>query len=393
MSKWPKVALGDVAEIVSGGTPKSEVPDYWDGTIPWVTPKDLSGLRGAMIDETPRTITEEGLAKSSAAVLPAGSVLFSSRAPIGHVAINAVPMATNQGFKSFVPKAGVVDAKYLYHWLRANRTYLESLGNGATFKEVSKATVSRIEVPLPPVPQQKRIAAILDHADTLRAKRREAIARLDELTQSIFIDMFGDPSSNSRGLPAMPLRDVVVEGDKINYGVVQPGPDVAVGVRLVRAGDIGNGRVDLRHLRLVSNEVDNKHRRSRLQGDEILISCVGSIGAVALATPELKGCNIARAVARVRVGEDMRREYIAACLSAPGTQRYFTKELRTVAQPTLNIKQIEEAQVIVPTLREQDQFVSRVKEVDRIRSVVLASLVAMDKLFASLQSRAFRGEL
>ncbi|WP_072809330.1 restriction endonuclease subunit S [Rhodococcus zopfii] len=393
MSKWPKVALGDVAEIVSGGTPKSEVPDYWDGTIPWVTPKDLSGLRGAMIDETPRTITEEGLAKSSAAVLPAGSVLFSSRAPIGHVAINAVPMATNQGFKSFVPKAGVVDAKYLYHWLRANRTYLESLGNGATFKEVSKATVSRIEVPLPPVPQQKRIAAILDHADTLRAKRREAIARLDELTQSIFIDMFGDPSSNSRGLPAMPLRDVVVEGDKINYGVVQPGPDVAVGVRLVRAGDIGDGRVDLRHLRLVSNEVDNKHRRSRLQGDEILISCVGSIGAVALATPELKGCNIARAVARVRVGEDMRREYIAACLSAPGTQRYFTKELRTVAQPTLNIKQIEEAQVIVPTLREQDQFVSRVKEVDRIRSVVLASLVAMDKLFASLQSRAFRGEL
>ncbi|MEZ5151782.1 restriction endonuclease subunit S [Rhodococcus zopfii] len=393
MSKWPKVALGDVAEIVSGGTPKSEVPDYWDGTIPWVTPKDLSGLRGAMIDETPRTITEEGLAKSSAAVLPAGSVLFSSRAPIGHVAINAVPMATNQGFKSFVPKAGVVDAKYLYHWLRANRTYLESLGNGATFKEVSKATVSRIEVPLPPVPQQKRIAAILDHADTLRAKRREAIARLDELTQSIFIDMFGDPSSNSRGLPAMPLRDVVVEGDKINYGVVQPGPDVAVGVRLVRAGDIGDGRVDLRHLRLVSNEVDNKHRRSRLQGDEILISCVGSIGAVALATPELKGCNIARAVARVRVGEDMRREYIAACLSAPGTQRYFTKELRTVAQPTLNIKQIEEAQVIVPTLREQDQFVSRVKEVDRIRSVVLASLVAMDKLFDSLQSRAFRGEL
>lgn len=346
-----------------------------------------------MIDETPRTITEEGLAKSSAAVLPAGSVLFSSRAPIGHVAINAVPMATNQGFKSFVPKAGVVDAKYLYHWLRANRTYLESLGNGATFKEVSKATVSRIEVPLPPVPQQKRIAAILDHADTLRAKRREAIARLDELTQSIFIDMFGDPSSNSRGLPAMPLRDVVVEGDKINYGVVQPGPDVAVGVRLVRAGDIGDGRVDLRHLRLVSNEVDNKHRRSRLQGDEILISCVGSIGAVALATPELKGCNIARAVARVRVGEDMRREYIAACLSAPGTQRYFTKELRTVAQPTLNIKQIEEAQVTVPTLREQDQFVSRVKEVDRIRSVVLASLVAMDKLFDSLQSRAFRGEL
>lgn len=290
-----------------------------------------------------------------------------------------------------------IDPGWLRHLLVSDgfhRRFMQTVaGVGGSLLRARPAHVAQIDVDVPPLDEQRRVASILDHADTLRAKRRKAIACLDELTQSIFIDMFGDPSSNSRGLPAMPLRDVVVEGDKINYGVVQPGPDVAVGVRLVRAGDIGDGRVDLRHLRLVSNEVDNKHRRSRLQGDEILISCVGSIGAVALATPELKGCNIARAVARVRVGEDMRREYIAACLSAPGTQRYFTKELRTVAQPTLNIKQIEEAQVIVPTLREQDQFVSRVKEVDRIRSVVLASLVAMDKLFASLQSRAFRGEL
>ncbi len=151
---WPTAALAEVAEIVSGGTPpKSDVREYWDGGVPWVTPpKDLSALTGSYIEETPRTISKLGLEKSSASLLPANSVLFSSRAPIGHVAINSVPMATNQGFKSFVPFPERLNAKYLYHWLRKNRAYLESLGGngGATFKEVSKAVVSAIEIPLPP---------------------------------------------------------------------------------------------------------------------------------------------------------------------------------------------------------------------------------------------------
>ena len=176
---WPTVALGDVAEVVSGATPRTGDSDFWGGDIPCATPKDLSELRGAVISTTPRMITRAGLRSCSATVLPSGSVLLSSRAPIGHVAINSVPMATNQGFKSLVPRGGVLDAKYLYHWLRANRPYLESLGNGATFKEVSKAVVARVELPLPPIEEQRRIAAILDQADHRNDRPRAAIETLD----------------------------------------------------------------------------------------------------------------------------------------------------------------------------------------------------------------------
>jgi len=209
LSSLRTLTLSQCSEIVSGATPKTSVGTYWDGNICWATPKDLSGLQTHYISDTLRKITKVGLESCGASILPAQSVLFSSRAPIGHVAINTIPMATNQGFKSFVPNPEVIDSKFLFHWLRTNRAYLESLGNGATFKEVSKATVSRIEICLPSLSEQRRIAAILDHADALRTKRREALAQLDSLTQSIFMDMFGDPISNPKGINKLPLSEIL----------------------------------------------------------------------------------------------------------------------------------------------------------------------------------------
>lgn len=192
MSAWPTATLGSVAEIVSGSTPKTSNPDYWDGGIAWATPRDLSRLAGLTIESTERNITPAGLASCGARVLPPGSILLSSRAPIGHVAINTIPMATNQGFKSLVPREGLLDSRFAAHWLRGQRDHLQGLGNGATFKELSKGTTESIEIPLPPVGEQRRIAAILDLMEDLLVKRRQAIALLDRLTQQIFLDMFGD---------------------------------------------------------------------------------------------------------------------------------------------------------------------------------------------------------
>jgi len=221
MSGWPTVRLEECTEIVSGATPSTSESAYWDGDICWATPKDLSELDSAYISDTPRKITRSGLQSCAATVLPPESVLFSSRAPIGHVAINTVPMATNQGFKSFVPKRERVHAKFLYHWLRRNRPYLESLGNGATFKEVSKAVVAQIEIALPPLPEQRRIAEILDKADALRAKRRASLAQLETLTQSIFLDMFGDPATNPKGWPVKRIDDITECLDRLRRPVTE----------------------------------------------------------------------------------------------------------------------------------------------------------------------------
>lgn len=393
MSSWPLVRLGDCAEIVSGSTPKTSVGDYWDGDVHWATPKDLSDLDGHLIAGTARTLTAAGLRSCAASVLPAGSVLFSSRAPIGLVAVNTVPMATNQGFKSFIPRPDLLHTGYLAHWLRTNRKRLDGLGNGATFKEVSKAVVARVEIPLPPVPEQRRIAEVLDRADALRAKRLNTDVILNSVIPSTFSEMFGDASTNSRGWPRRPLATLIAPGDRLNYGVVQPGENTSGGVPFVRVGDLINGRVDRSSIKYIDSQVEAAYARSRLRGVEILVSCVGTIGRVALAGPEDSGSNIARAIARVRLGPDAEREYIAAYLRQPVVQRYFISELRTVTQPTLNIKQIAATPILLPPLELQRKFSELVRAHSSMQDVSAARGERLDVLVKSLQQRAFAGQL
>lgn len=119
--KWPTSTIGAVCEVVSGPTPKTGNPSFWDGDIHWVSPKDLSVLQQKLLEDTPRKITKKGLQSCSAKILPPQSVLFSSRAPIGLVAINSIPVCTNQGFKSMVPRVDLLSADYLFWWLKTHR--------------------------------------------------------------------------------------------------------------------------------------------------------------------------------------------------------------------------------------------------------------------------------
>lgn len=196
--------------MISGGTPKREISEYWGGDIDWVTPKDLSSLNSIFINTAPEKITHLGLRKSSATLLPTNSVLFSSRAPIGHLAITTKEMATNQGFKSLVPLKNV-NSKYLYYCIKYFKPAIEALGNGATFKEVSKKVVENFEIPLPPLPIQKQIAAVLEKADTLRSQCLQMEQELNSLAQSVFLDMFGDPVQNEKNWKICKLKDLVTD--------------------------------------------------------------------------------------------------------------------------------------------------------------------------------------
>lgn len=165
---WAWVRLGDVGAIVGGGTPKSSEPKYWaDGPdIPWLTPADMRSQSSRLVSRGARDITALGLAESSAQLLPAGAVLFSSRAPIGHVGIAAQPLATNQGFKSCVPYVSAM-TKYFYLFLRYVGPSVDATATGTTFKEVSGKDVALIPVPVPPLAEQRRIAARLDELTKL----------------------------------------------------------------------------------------------------------------------------------------------------------------------------------------------------------------------------------
>lgn len=159
-NSWTFVRLKHIGEIVGGGTPKTNVNEYWDGDIPWLTPADLSGYEDMYISVGARTITEAGLASSSAQLLPANSVLYSSRAPIGYVAISANQLSTNQGFKSVVP-FDINMSWYLYYCLIARTEDIVQRASGTTFKEISGSEMAETIIPLPPAAEQKRIAATI----------------------------------------------------------------------------------------------------------------------------------------------------------------------------------------------------------------------------------------
>ena len=178
---WRWVKLGDVCKIVNGSTPKSGVSEYWDGTICWITPADLGQLQGPEIVQSARMISDAGYASCSTTLVPPGSVILSSRAPIGHLGIAAIPLCTNQGCKSFVP-VDDLDSTYLYHALRNAVNDIRALGSGATFPEVGKRTLADFPIPVPSISEQHRIVARLEQQTTaIDHARAAAQSQLDAI--------------------------------------------------------------------------------------------------------------------------------------------------------------------------------------------------------------------
>ncbi len=201
---WTYKTLGEVATIIGGSTPKSNIEEYWGGSHYWVTPADLKGnkYQGA----TPRTITDLAIQKTNLQLLPKGTVLLSSRAPIGKVAITTVPMYCNQGFKNIVCSEQLLN-EFVYWYLLNKTDYLNSLGRGATFKEISKKATEQIPIPVPPLSEQQRIVSELDLLSSIIEKKKAQLKEYDQLAQSIFYDMFGDPVTNEKGWEVKKLVD------------------------------------------------------------------------------------------------------------------------------------------------------------------------------------------
>lgn len=156
-----KYKINDIADIIAGGTPSTEIDEYWNGSIRWVTPKDLSMLNTKKIYKTESLITELGLKNSSAKIFPKNSIILSSRAPVGYLAINDNDMCSNQGIKAIVCNKSIVDYNYLYYLLKVNIKNLESKASGSTFKELSTNSLKTFEVELPKLEIQQHVSNIL----------------------------------------------------------------------------------------------------------------------------------------------------------------------------------------------------------------------------------------
>ncbi len=197
MDEWVECKISDIGTVVGGATPSTKkAENYEGGTIPWITPKDLSILRGRYINRGERNITEEGLKSCSTQLMPKNTVLFSSRAPIGYIAIAENDVCTNQGFKSIIPNENT-DPLFLYYLLKYNKDKIESMGSGTTFKEISGNTMKNIVVIVPTEKKvQEYIASILGTIDDKIENNERINNNLEQQAQAIYQQMFIDNASS-----------------------------------------------------------------------------------------------------------------------------------------------------------------------------------------------------
>ena len=191
LSEWSEKAVKDIAEIVGGGTPSTKISEYWNGNIPWITPKDLSMQQRKYICKGLRNITIDGLNKSSAKIIPLNSIILSTRAPIGYIAISKRDITTNQGCHSLIPSDGT-DTEFLYYLILNNVNYLKSQSNGSTFDELSAKVLSKLEFALPNLKEQKAIAKILSDLDSKIELNEKMNKTLEAIAQAIFKHWFID---------------------------------------------------------------------------------------------------------------------------------------------------------------------------------------------------------
>ncbi len=191
VGEWRELAVEEFADVVGGGTPSTADERNFGGDIPWITPKDLSNYGFRYIERGERNITEKGLLESNATLLPAGAVLLSTRAPVGYLAIAKNPLTTNQGFKSLVVCEGF-DNEFVFYLLKANVDYLKSQASGTTFGELSGSTLRKLKFLIPPLPEQRAIAAVLGALDDKIELNRRMNRTLEAIAQAVFREMMKD---------------------------------------------------------------------------------------------------------------------------------------------------------------------------------------------------------
>ena len=294
---WKPARLGEVADIFKGGTPKRSVEKYFRGDIPWAIPTDITALDSALyIDDTNTHISEEALGKSAARLLPAGTVLLTSRATIGETAIATVPIATNQGFANFVCKEMLLNV-YLAYYLRYVKNRLINLAHGSTFKEITKGTLLNVEIPLPPLPEQRAIAHILQTIQEARAARQRELALERERKAALMDYLFsygtkGEPRKRTE-IGEIPESWELVELDKVCSKIVDCPHStpkfLESGVLCARNFNIRSG-LYVKEPASYTSEAEYLERIKRLipREDDVLFSREAPIGEACLIPPDTR---------------------------------------------------------------------------------------------------------
>ncbi|EPJ8179074.1 restriction endonuclease subunit S [Acinetobacter baumannii] len=386
--------LGELVDFKGGGTPSRNVEEYWGNSIPWVTVKDLN--EGITLTETQEFISELGLKNSASNLIAKGTIIIPTRMALGKVVISEIDVAINQDLKAvFVKDKETLDVKYLLRFLESNKENIASMGKGATVKGITLDQLKAIKIPLQPLAEQRRIAAILDKADELRQKRQQVIEKLDQLLQATFIDMFGDPVSNPKGWDVYKLKSLT---SKIGSGSTPKGGDSSYkndGISLIRSLNIYDGEFSYKNLAFIDQEQANKLKNVILQPNDVLLNITGaSVARCCIVPKEVLPARVNQHVSILRIKENAIPEFLEALLISKPMKLHLLKISGAGAtREALTKLQLQELEIIVPPLEIQNEFLLKLKIIKSLININLKQLNELDNLFISIQNQAFSGTL
>lgn len=390
-----KCKIGDICKIVSGSTPKTNIEEYWDGDVNWITPAELNE-NTYIINESARKITELGVQKTRLTPLPEGTVILSSRAPIGKVAITGCEMYCNQGFKNLICSEKI-NNRYLFWFLKSKTDFLNSLGRGATFKELSKQIVASIEINLPNMEEQLNIVKRMEKISEIIQLRTQEVKQLDNLVKSRFIEMFGDPEQNPMGWPVTSITEII--GGKVSNGFFAKRDEYQAdgNVQVLGVANIVN--------RMYSN-LENLPRTDATQIEEEkygvkygdMLFCRSSLVAEGIGkasiVPKDAPNNVLFECHVIRLPLDLKKcvpEFVQVLSTTGFFRRQIIAQSKTATMTTIGQDGVLKTTIILPPIEYQREFLRFVEQTDKSKSLIQKSLNELETLQKALMQKYFGG--
>jgi type I restriction enzyme, S subunit len=375
-----EVNLADVCDIIAGQSPPSSTYNQEGNGVPFFQGK-------ADFGETYPTVRY--WCNSPKKMSKPDDILFSVRAPVGPTNINNINACIGRGLAAI--RCSNIQRNYLLHYLRGNEDKIASLGTGSTFKAITIGTLKELKIPLPPLDQQKKIAAILDAADAYRQKTKALIEKYDELTQSLFLDMFGDPVSNLKGWKYLSLDESLEFLTSGSRGWAKYYSNK--GSIFLRIQNVAYNSLRLQDLVYVVAPESAESKRTKLRAGDLVLSITADLGRTAVIPSDFPDANLSQHLALLRLKKKCNPFFFSSYMSTNGGQSLFLKLDKGGVKAGLNFTDIKTYKVFDVPKTLQDEFEKKIKVIEAQKAQAQASLAQAEDLFNSLLQRAFKGEL
>lgn len=386
-SPWEHKKISEFAEVITGGTPSTPKKEYWDdGTIPWLASGDLKNCR---LNKSRQFITQLGLDNSAAKLMPRKTVLIAlTGATTGQTAILEFEASANQSVTGILPSKEHYP-EFLFYYLRTQRTRILSLRYGAAQPHISQGFVKELEIPLPPLDIQRKIASILEKAESAKQKRQEANRLTDEFLKSTFLDIFGDPISNTKGWEYRKLGEAL----DVRDGTHDTPKYIAEGIPLITSKNLKDGKIDFDNIFYIS-QADYKQiiKRSFVETGDILYGMIGTIGSPVIVNTDRKFGIKNVALFKFR-GRKVNNYYIKTLFEDDFLTKKLLSEKRGGNQKFVSLNILRNFNIPLPPFELQKKFANLVQKVEALKSKQQESKQELDNLFNSLMQKVFKGEI